>query len=138
MSGHPGDPRRPARGDRDRGGQVLGGSIYQAEADLTHPLLFGFRRTDVAVFKRSRLRFDIPNNAYASPLTFPANSLLSGYSPKGFEEELANTAAIVVSSVNGGRTISFADNPNFRGSWYGTNRLFLNALFLGDKINVPD
>jgi len=31
----------------------------------------------------------------------------------------------------------FADNPNFRGSWYGTNRLFLNALFLGNHISVP-
>ena len=31
----------------------------------------------------------------------------------------------------------FADNPNFRGAWYGTNRLFLNAIFLGDKIDIP-
>jgi hypothetical protein len=33
--------------------------------------------------------------------------------------------------------VLFADNPNFRGSWYGTNRLFLNALFLGQHIQVP-
>jgi hypothetical protein len=31
----------------------------------------------------------------------------------------------------------FADNPNFRGVNYGMNRLFLNALFLGDQIEVP-
>jgi hypothetical protein len=29
------------------------------------------------------------------------------------------------------------DNPNFRGYWHGTNRLFLNALFFGRYINVP-
>lgn len=28
-----------------------------------------------------------------------------------------------------GSIILFADNPNFRGYWYGTNKLFLNALF---------
>ena len=31
----------------------------------------------------------------------------------------------------------FADNPNFRGTWYGTNKLFLNAIFLGNNISVP-
>ncbi|MEM7574113.1 MAG: M14 family zinc carboxypeptidase [Bacteroidota bacterium] len=120
---------------RDRGGKVLGGSIYRAEGDLTHPLLFGFRRPEVPIFKRSRLLFELPDNPYASPLTFSANSLMSGYSPRGFEEELAGTAGIIVSSVNGGRTISFADNPNFRAFWYGTNRLFINALFFGSTID---
>ena len=120
---------------RDRGGQVLGGSIFKAEGDLTHPLLFGFRRPEVPIFKRGRLLFELPDNPYASPLTFPENSLMSGYCPRGFEDELAGTAGIIVSSVNGGRTISFADNPNFRAFWYGTNRLFINALFFGSTID---
>jgi len=29
------------------------------------------------------------------------------------------------------------DNPNFRGAWYGTNKLFFNALFFGSVIDVP-
>ncbi|WP_202899693.1 hypothetical protein [Kordiimonas gwangyangensis] len=29
-----------------------------------------------------------------------------------------------------GAVILFADNPNFRASYLGTERLFLNALFL--------
>jgi len=31
----------------------------------------------------------------------------------------------------------FADNPNFRGTAYGTNRMFLNAIFLANHITVP-
>ena len=27
------------------------------------------------------------------------------------------------------------DNPNFRAFWYGTNRLFANAIFFGNTIN---
>ena len=53
------------------------------------------------------------------------------------EENLKPSASLIVSKLGGGRVVMFADNPNFRGSWYGTNRLFLNALFLGDKIQVP-
>ncbi|MEM6395553.1 MAG: M14 family zinc carboxypeptidase [Bacteroidota bacterium] len=120
---------------RDRGSQVLGGAIFEAQGDLTNPLLFGFKREDVPIFKRGLLRFELPNNPYASPLVFKENSLLSGYSPRGFEDNLANTAGIVVSNVSGGRTISFADNPNFRAFWFGTNRLFFNALFFGSTID---
>ena len=28
--------------------------------------------------------------------------------------------------------IGFSDNPNFRAFWYGTNKLFANAIFFGD------
>ena len=48
-----------------------------------------------------------------------------------------STVSLLVSKIGNGRAIMFADNPNFRGSWYGTNRLFLNAILLGDKIRVP-
>ena len=47
------------------------------------------------------------------------------------------TVSLVVSKIGSGRAILFSNNPNFRGSWYGTNRLFLNAILLGDKIRVP-
>ena len=43
----------------------------------------------------------------------------------------------MVSSLNDGRVILFAENQNFRGTAYGTNRMFLNALFLGEHITVP-
>jgi len=36
-----------------------------------------------------------------------------------------------------GRVILFSDNPNFRGTWYGTNKMFLNALFFGSLISSP-
>ena len=52
-------------------------------------------------------------------------------------EKIDNTVSLVVSKVGSGRAILFSNNPNFRGSWYGTNRLFLNAILLGDKIRVP-
>ena len=42
-----------------------------------------------------------------------------------------------MSKVGKGIAVMFADNPNFRGAWYGTNRLFLNAIFLGDRIYIP-
>jgi hypothetical protein len=63
---------------------------------------------------------------------------IDGYiSKKNMEKYLKSSASLIVSKIGSGRVVLFADNPNFRGSWYGTNKLFLNALFLGSNINVP-
>lgn len=128
--------RRPYEmASRDGGGRVLGGSIFATTADLTHPLLYGYNRPGMPVFRRGTLLFETTDNDYASPLIYTDDPLLSGYVPRGFAEQAAGAAAIVVSGARGGRTICFADNPNFRAFWYGTNRLFLNAIFFGDVIS---
>lgn len=128
--------RRPyGMGERDRGAQVLGGAIFEAKGDLTHPLLFGYQRPEIPIFKRSTLLFEPSENHYATPLVYTDQPLLSGYSPRKFAEQTAGSAAIIVSGSRGGKTICFADNPNFRAFFYGTNKLFLNALFFGDAIS---
>ncbi len=129
------DQRPYALYDRDRGGQVLGGSIFETEADVSHPLLYGMGTETVPVFRSGRLLVEPSNNAYATPLRYSDSPLLSGYVPRNFENELAGTAALVVNRLGSGRTISFVDNPNFRAFWFGTNRLFLNALFFGHTID---
>ena len=45
-----------------------------------------------------------------------------------------DTPAIIVNTYGTGKVIVMADNPNFRAFWYGTNKLFLNALFFGNQI----
>ena len=63
---------------------------------------------------------------------------IDGYiSEKNLKNNFKNTASLIVSRLGSGRVVMFADNPNFRGSWYGTNKLFLNAIFFGNNINVP-
>ncbi|CAH0999709.1 hypothetical protein LEM8419_01009 [Neolewinella maritima] len=120
---------------RDRSGRVLGGSIYQATGDLTHPLLFGLQREEMPVFRTGTLLYEPAKNVYATPLRYTDAPLVSGYSPRSFADSAAGSAAIIVCGVNGGRTISFASNPNFRGFWYGGNRLFMNAIFFGSTIS---
>ena len=63
---------------------------------------------------------------------------IDGYiSESNRKDYIPGAASLIVSKIGSGRVIVFADNPNFRGSWYGTNKLFLNALFLGSNISVP-
>jgi hypothetical protein len=43
----------------------------------------------------------------------------------------------MVDRLGRGTVVVLVDNTNFRGFWRGTSRIFLNALFFGDQIQVP-
>jgi len=120
------------------GKESIGGIILKADLDITHPLAFGYRDTDIPVYKNNNVWLSPSRNEYSTVAKYSRNALIDGYiSKKNSEEFLKSSASLIVSPLGKGRVVLFADNPNFRGSWYGTNRLFLNALFLGDKIEVP-
>ena len=120
------------------GKESIGGIILQADPDIPHPLAFGYRDTDIPVYKNNNVWLSPSRNEYSTVAKYSRNALIDGYiSKKNTEEFLKSSASLIVSPLDEGRVILFADNPNFRGSWYGTNRLFLNAVFLGDKIEVP-
>ena len=63
--------------------------------------------------------------------------MIDGFMTEKNKEKLEKSVSLVVSKVGRGIAILFADNPNFRGTWYGTNKLFLNAIFLGNNISIP-
>ena len=74
-------------------------------------------------------------NPYDTPLLFTANPLLSGYISDDNYKLIKNSRPSLMFLVwVKVRIISFIENPNFRGIWYGTNRLFMNALMFGQII----
>ncbi len=120
-----------------RGAQAIGGSIFKADLDLSHPLGYGFENAKIPIFKRSQVFIKQNANPYDTPALFMKNALLSGYISKQNYELLENSAAINIFGKGDGRIISFTENPNFRAVWYGTNRLFMNALMFGQIIESP-
>lgn len=127
--------RRPyAKASRDRGGKVIGGAIFGIEADLTHPVFYGYHRADIPVFKRGTLFFEPTNNVYATPGVYRKDPLLSGYMNEIYDGKIDGSAAVIVSGIGRGRSIAMSFNPNFRAFWLGTNRIFLNSVFFGSTI----
>ena len=121
------------------GKESVGGAIFKVDLDLTHPLSFGYRDMQIPVYKNNSVWLAPSKNEYATVAKYTKNPHIDGFiTKKNMEEFLKPSASLIVSKVGGGRVVLFADNPNFRGSWYGTNKLFLNALFLGDKIRIPE
>lgn len=121
------------------GKESVGGIILKVNLDHTHPLGFGYRDTHIPVYKNNTVWLAPSKNAYATVAQYADQPLIDGFiTKKNKDEYLKKSASLIVSKLGEGRVVLFADNPNFRGSWYGTNKLFLNALFLGDKIDVPE
>ena len=118
----------------ERGAQVVGGSIFETRVDLTHPLLYGYTREKLPVFRDNRIMIEPTENPYASPVRYTSEPQLSGYVSEKNEELLADIAGVAVSSHGSGRVILMPDNPNFRAFWFGTNKLFANSLFFGNTI----
>jgi hypothetical protein len=120
------------------GKESVGGIIVRADLDITHPLAFGYHDTSIPVYKNNTVWLSPSKNEYATVIKYSNQPHIDGFiTDKNRDEFLKPSASLIVSPLGKGRVVLFADNPNFRGSWYGTNRLFLNALFFGDKIKVP-
>ncbi|MEP2772671.1 MAG: M14 family zinc carboxypeptidase [Fulvivirga sp.] len=122
----------------NRGKESVGGAIFEVDLDLTHPLAFGFKRERLPVYRNSTVWLAPSENKYSTVARYTADPHIDGFiTDKNLNTFLKPSASLIVSPVGRGRVVMFADNPNFRGSWYGTNRMFLNAIFLGQHISVP-
>jgi hypothetical protein len=125
------------RANEIEGPKSIEGSIYTADLDITHPLGFGFDDRKIYLFRNGNTFLKPGKNPYATVVRYSANPLVSGYISKTNLKRIGNSASVVVSNVGRGRVILFADDPYFRGYWYGTARIFLNALFFGQVSNTP-
>ncbi len=120
------------------GKKQVGGAIFQVDLDITHPLGFGYTRRQLPVYRNSNVWLKPSQNPYGTIAKYTADPHIDGFiTDENLEKYLKPSASIIVSGIGSGRVVLFADNPNFRGTWYGTNRLFLNAMFFGQHIALP-
>jgi hypothetical protein len=119
------------------GRERVGGAIFEIELDITNPIGFGYHRNTMPIYRNSNVWLSPSKNPYATVAKYTKNPHIDGYiSPDNLKNYLKKSASILVSPIGRGRVVLFADNPNFRGAWYGTNKLFFNALFFGSQINI--
>lgn len=120
---------------------VIGGTIVNGMLDVTHPIGYGYSREQVPLLHRGTTFLELSDNPYETVIQYADEPLLAGFLGDERKTQMAGSAALIASRSGKGAVIRFTFNPNFRGVWYGTNKLFLNALFFGQLIDntpVPD
>ena len=121
----------------NEGSKLTGGAIFQADLDLTHPLAYGYKDRKIALYRNSNTLLEVSKNPYATVIQYDKNPLLNGYVHPATLKKIAASAGLITQNHGKGSLILFSDNPNFRGTWLGTSKLFFNALFYGKTISVP-
>ncbi len=116
------------------GARRISGSIFNTRIDTTHPLFYGYRNGHLPIHVSGTLAAEPTDNPFTNPMIFTENALLSGYAWEGYKNHLDKTAGVVVHSTGRGNVISMLHNPNFRGYWFGTGKMFMNSLFFGGMI----
>lgn len=116
------------------GAQVIGGAIFEANVDRSHPINFGYKNDKLALFRNSTMFITADKNSYNNPIQYTSNPLLSGYISKENAKVIPNTVPFKAQRFGRGSVIVFTDNTNFRAFWFGTNKLLMNTIFFGDKM----
>lgn len=111
------------------GAQRIGGAIFNTKLDRSHPINFGYADDNLSVFKNTTLFMEMDKSSYNNPISYTSDPLVSGYVSKDNLALIKNSSALKIKHLKKGTVVAFVDNTNFRGFWYGTNKLLLNALF---------
>ena len=131
--------RRPYnKGYGDRGKSQVSGVILRTDLDITHPIAYGYHQNELPVYKKSNFWLKPAKNIYATVAKYKSPVLISGYVSKENKKNFLDKepASILAIPMGSGQTVLFSDNPVFRGTWPGTEKLLLNAVMFGPQISA--
>ncbi|OKY26223.1 M14 family zinc carboxypeptidase [Thalassotalea sp. PP2-459] len=116
---------------------VIGGAVMAGDLDITHPLGYGYSSRYIASHRSGLLAFEPPKNPYATVVKITDEPLLTGFASTDNQQQLAGKSMLVGQRLGQGSVIVFSDDPNFRGYFYGTEKLFMNSLFFSKLFEKP-
>lgn len=120
--------------DDARAEHIIGGAIYEADLDNSHPLSFGLELDKLAFTKAGTMVFKPASKDFVTVATYTDSPLIAGYSSETNVDRIKNTPAILAQRFGRGSIIMFSDNPNFRGYWLGSMRPYINSLYFNKAL----
>lgn len=115
--------------------KLISGAIFETKIDTTHPIGYGYSANKLQVFRNNKVILEPSSDLYKNAVVYTDNPQVAGYCSQENVEVLKNSAAAISIEKGRGSVIVIPQNPNFRGFWYGTNRLFFNAVYFGEHTN---
>ncbi|MEZ5000157.1 MAG: hypothetical protein R2744_01495 [Bacteroidales bacterium] len=138
------DFARPDRGGEERinysslpfetGKHSIGGIFCSADLDITHPVGFGYRSREITVYRDNTMFINPLSGQGSNVAVYRATPVLSGFATARNRDMLPGKVSVASVKKGRGTITIFVDDPVFRGCWYGTDKLLLNAIFFGSGI----
>ena len=122
--------------ERDNGDRLVRGSVFEANADLTHPFAYGFQREKVPLFRTWNETIPRADISYDTPFRYTEEPLISGFVSDVKLAELAGSPAVAAHRHGKGTIVTVADDLVFRGLWRGTERIYANIIYFAQTIEA--
>jgi hypothetical protein len=110
--------------------EAVPGAVFLATVDRSTPLTYGYEQDKLPVLIDSAYFFR-PSKEGTNAVVFAGAGPLrvAGFTwPGNTERLLRGTAHVIDEPVGRGHVVLFAEDPNFRGFWRATTRLFFNSF----------
>jgi hypothetical protein len=112
--------------------EAVPGAVFLATVDRTTPLTYGYEEQKLAVLLDSAYFFR-PSKEGTNAVVFTTERgrplRVAGFVwPDNTERLLRNTAYVIDEPTGRGHVVLFAEDPNYRGIWRATTRLFFNSF----------
>lgn len=109
--------------------KLVAGAVYEATIDTSHPLFYGYTTDTLPMFKTNNMVVKNYYSPFTTPATYTPAPLMAGFSDDKLVKLISETPAVVTTTQGKGVVIGFTDNTQFRGYWYGTNKMLSNAIY---------
>ena len=103
--------------------------MFEANIDNTHPLFYGYDNDTLPMFKTNNMIVEASSSPFITPARYTDEPLMAGFSDKRMVALMAESTAVTTQKMGRGVVIGFTDNTQFRGYWYGTNKMLANAIY---------
>lgn len=120
------------------GSKNTGGTMFEADLDITHPIGYGYKNRKITLYRNNNTLLEPSVSPYNTVVQYTEKPYLTGYVHPQTLKRISGSAGVIIAPEGSGRTVLFSDNPNFRGIWYGTEKMFMNAIFFGSIIAAPN
>ncbi|BFT31993.1 M14 family metallopeptidase [Alteromonas sp. D210916BOD_24] len=109
--------------------KLVAGAVFEASIDTSHPLFYGYQNNTLPMFKTSNMIVKADSSPFVTPARYTQSPLMAGFSDTAMVALMADTTAVTTNKLGQGIVIGFTDNTQFRGYWYGTNKMLANAIY---------
>lgn len=116
------------------GSRQIGGAIFEAKIDRSHPINFGYDTNKIALFRNTELFVQPHRLSFKNPIQYTQRPLLSGYINNDNLKLLESSVPFQTSGFGRGQVIVFTDNTNFRGFWLGSMKLLMNSIYFSNMM----
>lgn len=113
-------------------GKGVAGVILEAKIKSEGPLFWGMDGDSLPVFKKTASTYSTEKGSVL--MKYADDAYISGCCSARNRERINGSPAILSQTTGKGRVIFFANDFNFRSYWYGTSRIYSNAILYGNLL----